>query len=177
MLQVWDGLCPGRKELHATAAPKHAEYIAIVRQIQATQEAVLAMNGNSQVLPNLEAILEEAAQKLVDVDSQIKSLTPPADLVPEIEKLKRTAVEIDSRSAVAELVSQVSQVSRAIQNIQIEMEVALRNVKESVAALDNKYRNLLAQAEAAHEQQATETKAELDRLNHLLTIKDALTKI
>lgn len=44
-MRVWNGLCSGRRDLHATTAPKHAEYVAIVREIQGIQQFLVDCTG------------------------------------------------------------------------------------------------------------------------------------
>lgn len=176
-MKVWDGLCPGRKELQHTSAPKHAEYVAIVRQIQEIQAYIISTVTNVEVMPDLQQMLDDAGARVAEVSETINSLTPPKDLVDLVNNLDSQIKTMDCRGSVRELKAQLILQSRAVQSATMEKDAAVSKFSQDLAALDNKYRNALAQAEASHEQQMQEVKAELDRLNHLLTIKDAFSKV
>lgn len=176
-MQVWDGLCQGRKALHEARAPGHKEYIALVTQIQEIQRYIVSTVSNLDIMPNLEEMLNQAAVQMTELDTNIKAVTPPKDLNDVIGTLTTLVKETDCRQDLSTLKKQFEILKREAKTVSISADAAKEAAKTAIQAMDNRYRNQLAQTEAAHTQEMQEVKAELDRLNHLLTIKDALTKV
>lgn len=106
--QVWDGKSPSRSDLAAEFPPTYQDWMTLVREVQAMQEYLLAVTGNIQAMPNLDAALADCSAKLAKVDELIEQRTPPEDLKRELISQAKLIAESDCRPTCTQLASEIA---------------------------------------------------------------------
>lgn len=120
-MEVWKGLHVNRPDLRTVVHPTFEDYCEIVQQIAKTQQFVLSALGNLKVMPNLEATIKEAGDKLQALKAQVDATTPPQELKESIVALAELIDSQDVRDLVASMRREVEALKSMVGQGQLEL--------------------------------------------------------
>jgi hypothetical protein len=96
--QIWDGRSGSRKDLDCVKGPDHADWMAMLDELQATQEYILNLTNSMDAMPNVAQEIEESMARVEALARNLDTLTPPADLQADVDKLQKAVKEADVKN-------------------------------------------------------------------------------
>ena len=162
--KVFDGTHQQRPDLAAIIPPEYVDYIILTRELAATQEYLLNLAQNNEIMPDLDGILKAAIKKIEAVQKDVKKVTPPARLKVRLGKLETKIKELDSRKAVASIRSEMASLRDTIDTNQLQVLRLQESFANEVKGFQNRMLNMFKKLE----QEAT------DRLDDL---EDKMSKV
>lgn len=96
--QIWDGKSSSRESLDNVKGPDHADWMAMLDELQATQSYILNLTGSMDAMPNLAQDIHDAKLQLDLLGEELIDLTVPEDLQRDLDELKAAVREADVKN-------------------------------------------------------------------------------
>lgn len=146
--KIWSGLSRTRVSMDQTKVPDHADWLAIVNELQATQQYILNLCDNLESMPNVAEEVKEAEALIIKLQTKIEALVPPKDLEQRFDELKEDVQTYDVREECIRLKANLQKLFLRTQRLDSAF-VSFRNSTVSeLRTLENKLRNQFTKFES-----------------------------
>ncbi|KPK55005.1 MAG: hypothetical protein AMS22_05120 [Thiotrichales bacterium SG8_50] len=93
--KIWDGRSKSRLDLDNVKGPDHADWMAMLDELQATQSYILNLTDSTEAMPNVAKEIHEAKDKVKGLVKNLEQLSPPANLQKDVDELRAAIEEAD----------------------------------------------------------------------------------
>jgi len=176
-LEIYNGLSPSRKDLKTKQSPDHNDWLALVNELQATQNYVKTITTNFEFTEDLEAKFKQANERLTQLNQLVSEILPSDQLQNDVEALKLELKDVDATVDIQMLQRNVATLEQRLALQQLELTQLQRDLSVEVVGFRNKLQNELNVFKGQVTKQLGELQSMLDRLNAAVGIKALLTKL
>ena len=139
--RVWNGCTNARPDLSVVQRPTHGDWLSMVAELQATQEYILSLSGNMDIMPNVGETIKDVDTKIKVLDRELARLSPPADLNREVAEMREELLEMDIRREHARLKRGVKRLFLRTQVLEKGYKDLKAEVQHQLQVLTNSVRN------------------------------------
>jgi hypothetical protein len=176
-INIFNGLTASRKDLKTKQSPDHNDWLAMVLELQATQEYVKTITSNLEFTDDLNAKFQQANVRLNELFQQVSKILPSDQLQKDVEALKLELKDVDASVDIQILQQNVVQLEQRMALQQLELGQVQRELNVEVIGFRNRLQNEFNGFKSQVSKQITELQAMLDRLNAAIGVKALLTKL
>jgi len=170
--EVWDGTTPRRLSLDAVTAPDHSDWMALTRELQATQRYILNLSGSLEAMPNFDKLFKEAAARINSLFSELELLTPPADLQGDIAAMQQKLENLDTRTEHERLKNGVKKLFLRSRAFEAAFKTLKKDVYHQLSVLTHSYRNQFTKLEESTRERTDKLQLQIAELQDVLEIPE-----
>jgi len=170
--KVWDGLTTTRSSLDSVQPPGYRDWLALLSELQATQEFVLKLAKNVEVLPDLDGQLASAKTRLDKLRETAEHLAVPEDLRAEVQALAARVDKTDVKESHEALRRGVKMLLTRLKAIEAGHRELKKDIYYQLKVFANQMRNQLAEIVTEQEKQGSRLQGQINELQALLKDPD-----
>jgi Asp-tRNA(Asn)/Glu-tRNA(Gln) amidotransferase A subunit family amidase len=156
--RIWDGLSQSRRDQSLDRAPDQYDWLALVAEVQKTQEHLLTITGAE--VPEVAAQLEAADKQLAKIGERLEALQVPADMRAEVTAL---TARMDKQEA------RMAKVDARSQQVQHEANVLKSRVDKRLDAMDSALMKMQAALSTSQSRFGEEVRTEIKNIRETVT--------
>ena len=166
--KVWDGKSTTRQDLTCSKGPDASDWSAMTQELQSVQNYVLKLSGNLVAMPDLPKIVSELTVSLQKLESRIKDIAPPTDVVRELAEFKEHIATMDIRKRHTNLQEGVKRLFFRAKKLDTAFVALKKNLEYEQETFQNQVRNQLMRLEHQSKTRILELEEKVKELQELL---------
>jgi len=166
--KVWDGKSTTRQDLTCSKAPDASDWSAITRELQSVQSYVLKLSGNISAMPDLPKTVSDLTIALQKLETKIRDISPPTDVVKELAEFKEHIAAMDIRKKHANLQQGVKRLFFRAKKLDTAFVSLKKNLEYEQETFQNQVRNQLMRLEQQSKTRIKELEEKVKELQELL---------
>ena len=141
-MKIWNGLSATREDALVRKGPDGEDWKAITRQLQATQEFVVNLAANADVMPSLVADIKAKHAQLCSLQASIAQLTVPEDMRTQVDQLEKKLAKLqDIYEHAAEVLQTVNFLQRQLLNLGKRIDDHVEKSDRKILSFENRVAN------------------------------------
>jgi hypothetical protein len=176
-MKIFDGKTHERPDKNIVMAASHNDYWILAQEIQRTQEFVNNLSQNMETMPDLEAVLTAAKNKIEELQSKLEKLAIPEDVMARLADLEKSQLHLDSRAHVAALAHKSEQTKAELLKSQLQVAKMQEDFITEVHSFQNRIWGAFEEFKADTKTRLDALEAKVDMLSTGVELNALLAKL